>query len=114
MQSRLHRSLHPENSFNESANQFGREYKRLLDEPPRKSVLNIKTGRHWLLAAGFVPVATFINHSTVSPVSVTLRKWLLLADSSLWRTAKIDPKRPLTDHPRAGHAHTRSIASFTP
>ncbi|WP_219268256.1 AraC family transcriptional regulator [Pseudomonas sp. Xaverov 259] len=29
----------------ESANQFGREYKRLFGEPPRKNVVNIKTGR---------------------------------------------------------------------
>ncbi|MCS3467520.1 AraC-like DNA-binding protein [Pseudomonas sp. JUb42] len=29
----------------ESVNQFGREYKRLFGEPPRKNVLNIKTGR---------------------------------------------------------------------
>lgn len=29
----------------ESANQFSREYKRLFGEPPRKNVVNIKTGR---------------------------------------------------------------------
>lgn len=29
----------------ESANQFGREYKRLFGEPPRKNVVSIKTGR---------------------------------------------------------------------
>ncbi|WP_217699402.1 AraC family transcriptional regulator [Pseudomonas fluorescens] len=29
----------------ESANQFGREYKRLFGEPPRKNVMNIKAGR---------------------------------------------------------------------
>lgn len=30
----------------ESTHQFGREYKRLFGEAPRKNILNIKTGRH--------------------------------------------------------------------